>query len=59
MAAADGSRLDAGPEERLKRCDQTDPESRIREIRPSGLMRGRNVTVIGSAFHSVHSGLLY
>jgi hypothetical protein len=47
MAAA------ATPEPRL------DSESRIREIRPSGLMRGRGLTVIGYAFHSVGPGLLY
>jgi hypothetical protein len=32
--------MDPDPEERLKQCDQTDPESRIREIRSSGSMRG-------------------
>ena len=38
---------------------ELDSESRIREIRPSGLMRGRSLTVIGYAFHPVGSGLLY
>lgn len=32
--------MDTASEEGLKRCDQTDPESRIREIRMSGSMRG-------------------
>lgn len=38
---------------------EPDPESRIREIRSSGLMRGRSVLVIGTAFQPNHSGLLY
>jgi hypothetical protein len=38
---------------------EPDPESRIREIRSSGLMRGRSELVIGIAFQPNHSGLLY
>jgi hypothetical protein len=34
-------------------------ESRMRENRPSGLMRGGKQTVIGIASHSVASCLLY
>ena len=39
--------------------DELDSESWIREIRPSGLMRGRSLTVFGCAFQPVGSGLLY
>jgi len=38
---------------------RSDPESRIREIRSSGLMRGRSEMVIGCAFQPTRSGLLY
>jgi hypothetical protein len=32
------------PANRLKRCDQTDPESWIREFRMAGSMRGKMAT---------------
>ena len=38
---------------------QRNPESRMRENRPSGLMRGGKQTVIGCASHPVASRLLY
>ena len=39
VAIAGKGRVDTPPNG-MKRCDQTDPDSRIREIRPSGSMRG-------------------
>ena len=47
------------PQRTASPCDDWNSESRMRENRPSGLMRGGKTTVIGSASQSVSSRLLY
>ena len=43
------ARSAAGPRRPPNALRRSDSESRIREIRPSGLMRGRSLTVIGAS----------